>query len=60
VRIGTRSFIGVNATLRNAITIAPETLVGAGAIIMKSTKPRQVYMPERAKLFPKSSHEIKL
>jgi sugar O-acyltransferase (sialic acid O-acetyltransferase NeuD family) len=60
VRIGTRSFLGVNATLRNGITIAPETLVGAGAIIMKSTKPRQVYMPERAKLFPKSSHEIKL
>jgi sugar O-acyltransferase (sialic acid O-acetyltransferase NeuD family) len=60
VRIGTRSFIGVNATLRNAISIAPETLIGAGAIILKSTKPRQVYMPERAKLFPKSSHEIKL
>src|SRR2546421_8528014 len=25
-------FLGVNATLRNAITIAPETLIGAGAI----------------------------
>jgi sugar O-acyltransferase (sialic acid O-acetyltransferase NeuD family) len=60
VRIGTRSFIGVNATLRNSITIAPETLIGAGAIIMKNTKPKQVYMPERAKLFPKSSDEIDL
>ena len=60
VRIGTRSFIGVNATVRNSITIAAETLIGAGAIIMKNTKPKQVYMPERAKLFPKSSDEIDL
>jgi sugar O-acyltransferase (sialic acid O-acetyltransferase NeuD family) len=58
VRIGTRSFIGVNATLRNSITIAPETLIGAGAIIMKNTKPKQVYKPERAKLFPKDSDEV--
>lgn len=60
VRIGTRSFIGVNATLRNSITIAAETLIGAGAIIMKDTKPKQVYLPERAKLFSKSSDEIEL
>ena len=60
VHVGTRSFIGVNATLRNSITIAPETLIGAGAIIMKSTKPKEVYMPERAKLFPKPSDEIEL
>jgi sugar O-acyltransferase (sialic acid O-acetyltransferase NeuD family) len=60
VRIGTRSFIGVNATLRNSITIAPRTLIGAGAIIMKDTKPNEVYMPERAKLFAKSSDEIDL
>src|SRR6186713_316892 len=60
VRIGTRSFIGVNATLRNSITIAPETLIGAGAIIMKDTKAKEVYMPERAKRFVKSSDEIDL
>jgi sugar O-acyltransferase (sialic acid O-acetyltransferase NeuD family) len=60
VRVGTRSFIGVNATLRNSITIAPQTLIGAGAIIMKSTKPKEVYMPERAKLFSKASDEIEL
>ena len=60
VRIGTRSFIGVNATLRNSITIAPQTLIGAGAIIMKDTKAKEVYMPERAKRFVKSSDEIDL
>ena len=60
VRVGTRSFIGVNATLRNSITIAPQTLIGAGAIIMKNTRPKEVYMPERAKLFSKTSDEIEL
>lgn len=60
VRVGARSFIGVNATLRNSITIAPQTLIGAGAIIMKNTNPKEVYMPERAKLFSKTSDEIDL
>jgi len=60
VRVGTRCFVGVNATLRNSITLAPQTLVGAGAIIMKDTQAKGVYLPERAKLFPKSSDEIEL
>jgi sugar O-acyltransferase (sialic acid O-acetyltransferase NeuD family) len=60
VRVGTRSFVGVNATLRNNITIAPETIVGAGAVIMKDTRPKGVYLAERAKPFPKSSDEIDL
>jgi sugar O-acyltransferase (sialic acid O-acetyltransferase NeuD family) len=60
VRVGQRCFIGVNATLRNSITIAPETLIGAGAVIMKDTQPKGVYLPERAKLFGKASDEIEL
>ena len=60
VRVGAGSFIGVNATIRNSIAIAPETLIGAGAVIMKDTKANGVYMPERAKLFPKASDEIDL
>ena len=55
VRIGNNCFIGVNATLRNSITIAPETLIGAGAVIMKDTVEQGVYLPERAKLFDKKS-----
>jgi UDP-3-O-[3-hydroxymyristoyl] glucosamine N-acyltransferase len=60
VRIGTRSFLGVNATLRNAITIAPESLIVAGAVITKNTTPKGVYYPERAKRAPKLSDEIEL
>lgn len=57
-RIGHHSFLGVNATLRDAITIAPETLVGAGAVIMKNTVEKGVYLPPRATLFEKRSDEI--
>ena len=60
VRIGPYCFIGVNATLRNAITVAPRTLVGAGAIIMKDTIECGVYIPSRTGVFPKKSSEIKL
>lgn len=60
VRIGSGSFLGVNATLRNAITIAPETLIVAGAVITKNTTPKGVYYPERAKRAPKLSDEIEL
>jgi sugar O-acyltransferase (sialic acid O-acetyltransferase NeuD family) len=60
VRVGARSFLGVNATLRNSITLGEQTLVGAGAIIMKDTAPKSVYLPERAKVFQKTSDEIEL
>ena len=60
VRIGNNCFIGVNATLRNSITIASETLIGAGAVIMKDTVAKGVYLPQRAELFSKSSDEIEL
>jgi len=60
VRIGTGSFLGVNATLRNAITIAPESLIVAGAVITKNTTPKGVYYTERAKRAPKLSDEIEL
>jgi sugar O-acyltransferase (sialic acid O-acetyltransferase NeuD family) len=60
VRVGAGSFLGVNATLRNAISIAPGTLVGAGAVITKDTKPGEVHLAPRPLLHPKSSEDIDL
>jgi sugar O-acyltransferase (sialic acid O-acetyltransferase NeuD family) len=60
VHIQNNCFIGVNATLRNSITIAPETLIGAGAIIMKDTMEKGVYLPQRAEPFVKTSDQIEL
>jgi sugar O-acyltransferase (sialic acid O-acetyltransferase NeuD family) len=60
VHIQSYCFLGVNATLRNGITIASQTLVGAGAIILQDTIARGVYMPQRAKLISQNSDEIDL
>ena len=58
--IGSNCFIGVNATLRNDITVAPFTLVGAGALIMKDTTARSVFVPARTEPFRKTSDQIDL
>ncbi|MEO8446795.1 MAG: acetyltransferase [bacterium] len=60
VTIKRNCFIGVNATIRDGITIAPETLIAAGAIIMKDTVEKGVYLPPRSVLFEKKSDEIKI
>ena len=58
VRIGARSFIGINATVINLVTIAAQTLVGAGALIVKDTTAKGVYLSAPARLFEKSSDEV--
>jgi sugar O-acyltransferase (sialic acid O-acetyltransferase NeuD family) len=59
-RIEPYCFLGVNATLRDSITIAERCVIGAGALIMKDTKPREVYLGERTRPFAKSSDDINL
>lgn len=59
-RIGAYSFIGVNATLRNSLTVARETLIGAGAVIMGDTAERGVYVPQRATRLEKTSDRVEL
>lgn len=44
--VGNNVFIGVNATLRDGVKVLDETLVGAGALIMKDTTFRGVYIPQ--------------
>ena len=42
-------FLGVNATVRDETIIARETLVGAGALIMRDTKEFEVYIANATK-----------
>lgn len=60
VRVCSYCFIGVNATLRDAITIAPETLIGAGAVITKDTEQADVFVPPRPVKLDKKSFELKI
>ena len=59
-RIKNNCFLGVNATLRDDITIADKTLIAAGAIIMKDTNEEEVYLPAQSTVFKKKSTEIKI
>jgi sugar O-acyltransferase (sialic acid O-acetyltransferase NeuD family) len=60
VHIQPYCFIGVNAALRNGITISAETLIGAGSVIMKDTIQGGVYVPQRAELLKMKSSEVEL
>jgi sugar O-acyltransferase (sialic acid O-acetyltransferase NeuD family) len=59
VRIEPYCFIGVNATIRDHVVIAEENVIGAGALILKSTKPREVYLGNAAQLFRLSSDQLR-
>jgi sugar O-acyltransferase (sialic acid O-acetyltransferase NeuD family) len=60
VRVGAYSFLGVNATIRNGIAIAPHTLIGGGAVVMADTEERGVYIQRPAQRLDKTSDQIKL
>ena len=60
VHIHSFCFIGVNATLHDNIIIAPETLIGAGAVIAKDTIEKSVYLPPKSTLINKKSDEINI
>lgn len=42
--IGKGSYLGVNATLVDGVSIGRESVVGAGAVILKDTNPRSVWV----------------
>jgi sugar O-acyltransferase (sialic acid O-acetyltransferase NeuD family) len=41
-RLGRGSFLGVNCCVADGLTIAPECLIGAGAVVIRDTHPRSV------------------
>jgi sugar O-acyltransferase (sialic acid O-acetyltransferase NeuD family) len=44
-RIGANSFLGVNACLRDGVTIGEKSVVGAGSLVMKDCAARSVFAP---------------
>lgn len=57
VRIKSYCFLGVNSTLRDGITVASESLIGAGSLIMEDTIEKGVYKAESTK--PRFSYSSK-
>ncbi len=57
-RIGAYSFLGVNSTYNDRIAIAPDTIVGSGAVVIKNTQKGKVYVGNPAKTLEKTSYEV--
>jgi sugar O-acyltransferase (sialic acid O-acetyltransferase NeuD family) len=58
VTIGPYSFLGMNATVRDGVSIASESVIGAGAGILQNTQERGVYIGTKGRLLPLRSNEL--
>ncbi len=58
VTVGNNCYFGVNSTVRDGVSIAPKTTIGAGALIMRDTEESQVYMGLPGKRVPQKSDEV--
>ena len=59
-KVGEYSFLGVNSTLRDSIEIGSKNLIGAGAVVMQSTKDEAVWLPAKSVELNKRSSELEI
>jgi sugar O-acyltransferase (sialic acid O-acetyltransferase NeuD family) len=53
-------FLGVNASIRDGISVAARNLIGAGALIMKSTREGELYVGDRTRPDPRTVDGIEI
>jgi sugar O-acyltransferase (sialic acid O-acetyltransferase NeuD family) len=58
VTVERNCFFGTNSTIRDQVTIARECVIGAGAVILKDTRERGVYVANPARLLPTGSDRL--
>lgn len=58
--IQSHCFLGVNSTIGHKVTVARETLLGAGAVVSKDTMEKGVYVPHKSVLLDKTSDQFNL
>ena len=58
VSIGESSFVGVNVTIRDNITVGRECIIGAGAVILRNTKDKEVYVAKSTEPYPLDSERF--
>ena len=54
--IGSHCFFGLNCTVKNRLSIAERTLVGAGSLLLRDSEPEGVYVGNPARKLDKSSN----
>ncbi|WP_243039779.1 acetyltransferase [Dyella sedimenti] len=59
--IGESSFIGVNSAFNDGVKIAPDNVIGAGALVTRDTEAGRVYVGSPARAVPdRSSFDVRL
>jgi sugar O-acyltransferase (sialic acid O-acetyltransferase NeuD family) len=58
VTVESHCYLGLNATIGDGITIGRASIVGAGALVMRDTEPREVYLGQRAQRYHLSSDNL--
>lgn len=56
-RIGRSSFIGANSCISHNVSVAEDCVIGGGAIVLKDTEPRHVYLGNPARPVSQDSFE---
>jgi sugar O-acyltransferase (sialic acid O-acetyltransferase NeuD family) len=56
-RIGRSSFIGANSCIAQTVSVAQDCVIGGGAVVLKDTKPRNVYLGNPARPTGQDSFE---
>lgn len=59
-RVGRNSFIGVNSTIIDGITVGSDCIIGAGSLITRDTEPGSVYSARSAELSRVPSHKVRI
>jgi sugar O-acyltransferase (sialic acid O-acetyltransferase NeuD family) len=56
-RVGRSSFLGANSCITHSISVAADCVIGGGAIVLKDTAPRHVYLGNPARPVRQDSSE---
>ncbi len=56
--VGRWSYLGVNSSLRDELSLAEDCVIGAGAVVVKDTEARQVYVGNPARASGRDSFSV--
>jgi sugar O-acyltransferase (sialic acid O-acetyltransferase NeuD family) len=57
-RIGRWSFLGVNSAINDQLVVAEDCIIGAGAVVVRNTEPRQIYVGNPARATGRDSFAV--
>jgi len=57
-RVGRWSYLGVNSSVRDGLSLAEDCVIGAGAVVVKPTDSRQVYVGNPARATGRDSFRV--